>query len=148
MLVYKIPKDYNHCEYYPIGKFMVTHATPINKRYTISDLLGQGGMGTVYRATDRLTGQQIALKQVTTLQNQLADTPGSDSDFHLALSDEFRTLASLRHPNIISVLDYGFEDKQPYFTMELLEKPRTIIGAGKGLPLDQQINLLVDLLQA
>ena len=127
---------------------MVTNVTSINKRYTVHDLLGQGGMGAVYRATDRLTGQHVALKQVTTLLDQLEDTPGSDSDFHLALSDEFRTLASLRHPNIISVLDYGFEEKQPYFTMELLEKPRTILGAGKGLPLEHQINLLVDLLQA
>ena len=39
----------------------------------------------------------------------------------MALAREFRTLASIRHPHIISVLDYGFGPaREPYFTMELL----------------------------
>ena len=120
----------------------------INKRYIVHELLGQGGMGVVYRATDRLNGQVVALKQVTTLHKQVTDTPSTDNDFQLALSDEFRVLSSLRHPNIISVLDYGFEDKQPYFTMELLESPSTILDAGRSLSLDQRVELLVELLQA
>jgi len=36
----------------------------INSRYRLLDLLGEGGMGAVYRATDRLTGETIALKHV------------------------------------------------------------------------------------
>jgi len=127
---------------------MMTNMIRINKRYTVYDLLGQGGMGAVYRATDRLNAQVVALKQVTTLADQLTDTPSTNSDFRIALSDEFRTLASLRHPNIISVLDYGFEDNQPYFTMELLESPRTILMAGTNASIDTQIRLLVELLQA
>ncbi len=124
------------------------HLPRLNKRYVLHDLLGQGGMGAVYRVTDRLTGQDVALKQVITFGDSSADTPGSDSDFHLALSDEFRTLASLRHPHIISVLDYGFEERQPFFTMELLEQPRTLLAAGQQADRGTRIGLLIDLLQA
>ncbi|MBL9008144.1 MAG: AAA family ATPase [Myxococcales bacterium] len=43
----------------------------------------------------------------------------------LAIANEFRTLSSLRHPHIISVLDYGFDDEgSPFFTMELLPDPQ------------------------
>ena len=67
----------------------------------------------------------------------------------MALAQEFRTLASLRHPHIISVLDYGFAAKnQPLFTMELLENARSLRLASKGLPLEQKAQLLLQLLRA
>lgn len=129
---------------------MSTHTLRINNRYIVHNLLGKGGMGAVYRVTDRLNGQVVALKQVTSLSEQLniTPTPGSENDFRLALSDEFRTLASLRHPNIISVLDYGFEENQPYFTMELLEKASSLVEAGSRLSTVQKVERLIDLLQA
>lgn len=126
---------------------MVANTTCVSKRYLVHHLLGQGGMGVVYSATDRLTGDFVALKQVTAPPDFMTDTP-SDNDFEVALSNEFRTLASLRHPNIISVLDYGFEEKQPYFTMELLQSPRTILAASKDTPFEIRVNLLLELLQA
>ena len=62
-------------------------------------------MGVVYRALDRLTGQEIALKQVKASVDQLQlSVSGSTTDFRLALAQEFRTLASLRHPNIIRLI--------------------------------------------
>src|SRR3954464_10337017 len=92
--------------------------TLIGRKYELFDLIGQGGMGIVYRALDRLTGQIVALKQVIVPQKQLLTNSleSSTTDFRRALVHEFRTLASLRHPNIISVLDYGFDEQQPYFT--------------------------------
>lgn len=45
--------------------------TLINKRYLLREQIGAGGMGVVQRATDRLTGREVALKQVTTPPNQL-----------------------------------------------------------------------------
>lgn len=121
----------------------------IGRRYVLQEPLGSGGMGAVYRATDRLTGQTVALKKVTTLAEVQA-TPDSDTnDFRIALSDEFRTLASLHHPNIITVLDYGFDVAgQPFFTMELLENARTILNAGVSAPLAEKVRLLLELLQA
>jgi hypothetical protein len=71
-------------------------------RYVVQTQLGQGGMGVVYSVYDRLTQTQVALKKVS--------IPGLDSEFALALALEFRTLAGLRHPNIVAVLDYGFDE--------------------------------------
>src|SRR5688572_24007002 len=95
----------------------------IGNRYALHELLGQGGMGMVYRAQDRLTGAIVALKQVTTSPlNMHFSSLSTGGDPRLALAREFRTLASLRHPHIISVLDYGFDSVgQPYYTMEFLD---------------------------
>ena len=90
----------------------------IGKRYILHDQLGEGGMGVVYRATDRLTGRDVALKRVTTPTEELMFQSRADTeDLNLALAKEFKVLATLRHPNIISVLDYGFdEERNPFFT--------------------------------
>jgi len=129
----------------------------ISNRYQIEEQLGRGGMGAVYRATDRLNGETVALKRVMTpthhlqfASRQSTDSAVSHSSYlRIALAQEFHTLASLRHPNIIRVLDYGFDDeKLPYLTMDLLDQPRTILEAGVSAPLETKINLLVQMLQA
>lgn len=81
-------------------------------------------------------------------------TAGSPHDqveemLRLTLAREFRLLSSLRHPNIISVLDYGFDDRlQPYFTMELLDQAESILHAAAPLPLEGKVDLLAQMLQA
>jgi len=129
--------------------------TMLNRRYTLVEKIGEGGMGTVYRAHDRLTGDEVAMKQVLSLSAPAgARIPGDAAkraeSLRLALAQEFRTLASLRHPNIITVLDYGFDgdDAKPYFTMEWLHNARSILHAGRGLPLQEKIGLIVQVLQA
>lgn len=127
--------------------------TQINTRYIIQEALGAGAMGVVYHATDRLTGDTIALKRVTINSNQLdfasRASLGESGNVRLALAQEFRMLSSLRHPHIISVLDYGFDaDRQPYFTMDLLEEARTLLEAGKNQPVEAQVKLLIQVLQA
>lgn len=67
----------------------------------------------------------------------------------LALSNEFELLARLRHPHIISVLDYGFDgQKRPFFTMPLLRQPRPITQDSHNASLDQKIQWLAEMLQA
>ena len=115
-------------------------------RYQVLNHIASGGMGAVYRTLDRLTGRIITLKRL-----RVAPTPAgaSASDSRLELAREFSLLASLRHPNIISVLDYGFDpDGMPFFTMELEENAVTIIEAGRGQPLLVQVDLLVQSLRA
>lgn len=125
----------------------------IGNRYRLVDKLGQGGVGIVYKAFDRLTGDYVALKQVKISAAELAFTSRpSDSDTHaqnLALALEFRTLASLRHPNIVTVLDYGFDDQhQPFFTMQLLENAVPINEYGTQLSITDKARLLIEMLQA
>ncbi|MBI1259614.1 MAG: protein kinase [Chloroflexi bacterium] len=122
----------------------------VGKRYEIIAELGTGSMGVVFRALDRLTGQPVALKQVVIPADKLNYASRSvGSDPHLTLAQEFRILASLRHPNIISVLDYGFDEaRQPYVTMELLDHAVSVLEAGEGQPLQARLDLLVQMLQA
>ncbi|MCS6835382.1 MAG: tetratricopeptide repeat protein [Anaerolineae bacterium] len=125
-------------------------ASDIVRRYALVRPIGQGGMGIVYEALDRLTGREVALKRVWAE----VDTFGlGDSnevyDFRMALAREFKLSASLRHPNIVQVLDYGFDlDRQPYYTMELLKNTRNLFEAGRGLPLEKQVALIVQTLYA
>ncbi len=123
----------------------------IGRRYVLEQALGSGGMGTVFRAKDRLTGGVVALKQVIQPGVGSGSTAslGNSRDERLALAQEFKVLASLRHPNIISVIDYGFDNQQqPYYTMELLENAQTIVEAGAGHSPADRIQLVSQMLQA
>jgi tetratricopeptide (TPR) repeat protein len=132
---------------------MQTEREFTSRRYQIGKLLGAGTMGQIYQAYDRLTGNLVALKQVVVAPRLLAfgSRPPDDDPqaLLLALAHEFRTLASLRHPHIISVLDYGFDaQRRPFFTMELLSGAQSILEAGCGAPLDQQLDLLLQASEA
>jgi tetratricopeptide (TPR) repeat protein len=125
----------------------------IGRRYQVINLLGSGGMGTVYRAVDRFSGARVALKQINPPERRQTLSDITDSSaLRLALAGEFRLMASLHHPNIVRVLDYGFARQnnasQPYYTMDLLDGAQTIIDAGKGAPTETQIDLIVQLLRA
>ena len=96
---------------------MTAEADSFAQRYELHELLGQGGMAKVHRATDRVLRQQVALKQLTL-------SPSAPQHAHLValFEREFHTLAQLSHPHIIGVLDYGLQsDGCPFYTMELLD---------------------------
>lgn len=115
--------------------------TILDNRYILHQMIGRGGMGAVYQATDRLTGQTVALKRVFATQFEDRNRE--------SLTREFRTLASLRHPYVVSVLDYGFDqDQQPYFTMEYLQDARTIFEAALNKTVSERARLLIQVLLA
>ena len=121
----------------------------INNRYIIQNEIGSGGMGMVYRAFDRLTQQQIAIKRLL-IPPAFLQFDAKEANYALfVLAHEFEILASLRHPHIVSVYDYGFDQtRAPYLTMELVENARTLTEATTNLSLHKQIALILQLLQA
>jgi eukaryotic-like serine/threonine-protein kinase len=78
-----------------------------------------------------------------------ADSNLRYSEYRYELTKEFEILTSLRHPHIISVLEFGFDtDSVPFLTMELEENCRGIIEAAAELAESLQIDLLVQVLRA
>jgi hypothetical protein len=127
----------------------------IGRRYRLLQHLGDGGFGTVYLAKDRL-GELVALKRLRAHRHGTAVQGSRDGETppmrggrsRLELAHEFEVLASLRHPHIISVLDYGFDAGQPYLVMEFLRRARTLTRAGAEQPRAIQVDMLVQMLQA
>jgi len=120
------------------------------QRYFKYEELGHGAMGVVYRATDRLEdGKWVALKQLHADGGRMDIDTSQVDNRRLVMSQEFRILASLRHPNIISVLDYGFagDNGEPYFTMDLLDNPKNIVQATEDSSFEEKINYFVQCLE-
>jgi anti-anti-sigma regulatory factor len=83
-------------------------------RYIVKERLASGGMGGVFRVLDRVSGEERALKRVR--------LDSARERFALeAFEREYHVLATLDHPRIIRVFDYGVDDLGPYYTMELLD---------------------------
>ncbi|MDB4933036.1 MAG: prkC 40, partial [Labilithrix sp.] len=96
---------------------MLSPGAKIDDRYEILDALGSGGMGHVYRARRIRLGDDVAIKVMQA-------TPDSAPELRDRFLRESRACAQLRHPNIVGLLDFGFDSaNQPYMVMELLSGP-------------------------
>ncbi len=82
--------------------------------YEILEIVGKGGMATVYRGRRRETGQVVAIK---VMEPRFASNPILVKRFE----QEYAAAARLRHPNIIQVWDFGQENGRPYLVMELID---------------------------
>src|SRR5208337_4019418 len=82
--------------------------------YEILSLLGAGGMGEVYRARDTRLGREVAIK---VLPESFSSDPGRLHRFE----QEARTVAALKHPNILAVFDIGQHNGSPFLVSELVE---------------------------
>ena len=83
-------------------------------RYRLTELLGSGGMATIYRATDTGLGRDVALKL-------LRPEYMRDPDFSSRFRQEAQAAASLSHPNVVTVYDYGEDPSGPFIVMELVD---------------------------
>ena len=83
--------------------------------FSIVETLGQGGMGTVYKALDRNLNRMVALKL---LRKELS----ADDGYIAKLEDEARITASINHPYVVKVFTYGSDHGQYYIAMELVDK--------------------------
>ncbi len=106
----------------------VSDGTVIGGRYVISGVVGRGGMADVYRGTDQVLGRDVALKVLR--------STSADETERARFAGEARTLASLNHPGLVTVLDAGIVDEQPYLVMELIEGPTLRQRINDGGPLD------------
>ncbi|MCA1588064.1 MAG: protein kinase [Chloroflexi bacterium] len=91
---------------------MATEAPRIGGRYVLAETLGRGGMARVYRARDTQLGRDVAVK---VMRADLAEDPVFGARF----LNEARNAASISHPNVVEVLDYGTDGPGPYLVMEL-----------------------------
>jgi Serine/threonine protein kinase len=83
--------------------------------FTLLELLGEGGMGSVFRARDNNLNREVALKI-------LKREAGSTEADWAKLAEEARLTASINHPNVVKVFSFGEDHGQFYLAMELVEK--------------------------
>ena len=106
--------------------------------YRIDTLIGSGGMGKVYRAVHAHLGRPAAVKVI---HDHLASDPG----FKARFEREANASASLNHPHIIKILDFGDQEGRAYLVMELATggSLRTLLQrhASSGQPLAWQIGV-------
>jgi eukaryotic-like serine/threonine-protein kinase len=82
--------------------------------YRISGLIGEGGMGAVYRAQDTRLGRDVAVKILTNVTL-------SDKERLTRFEQEARATGMLNHPNLLTIYDVGNNDGSPYLVSELLQ---------------------------
>ncbi len=87
--------------------------TTLLARYHLTSQLGQGGMGTVYRAHDTLLDREVAVK---VMSDASLGTTG-----RARLLTEAKSAAKLNHPHIVTVYDAGETEGSPFIVMELVE---------------------------
>ncbi|MFO7171202.1 MAG: serine/threonine-protein kinase, partial [Chloroflexota bacterium] len=122
---------------------MLTPSTVLGARlgdYEIQDVLGSGGMATVYRGFDHTLQRPVAIK---VLSEAAAAQPGLVERFR----QEARLIARLRHPHIVQVYAFGQVDQVVYMVQELLPGPTLATRlqelAAQGQPMPRQEILAV-----
>jgi len=83
-------------------------------KYEVLGVIGRGGMGVVYKAVDRRLDREVAIKMMT---GGFVDDP----DLRKRFFREAQSLASLQHPNIVTVYDLGDYEGNPYLVMQYME---------------------------
>src|SRR6186713_948665 len=111
------------------------------ERYTIEALIGQGGMGCVYRAYDPRLDRRVALKVIS--------QDSAPAAANARLVREARAAAALDHPNAVAIFDVGEFGGAPYIVMELVEG-RTLRRApgDAALPVPTRVAQLADIARA
>ena len=118
-------------------------------RYRVETLIGLGGMGAVYRASDTFEMQQVALKVLSTAGKNAEDTTTAVERFRR----EARYAHQLRHKNIVPVLNFGLDGNLLYLVMPLITGGtlKVLLKAEQPLPValaQRYLNELADAIDA
>src|ERR1700727_1462246 len=105
--------------------------------YDIIDVIGRGGMGTVFRGNDPRIGRQVAIKMLT--------AAADDPDLLIRFYREAKYTGSLQHQNIVTVYELGHQDGIPYLVMEYLEGVSldAVISTGRPMPMAQKLGIIL-----
>ncbi|MGI8671314.1 MAG: serine/threonine-protein kinase [Luteitalea sp.] len=121
---------------------MLTPGAILDNRYEILELLARGGMGAVYRARRTLLGDEVAIKVLST---------PDDESLRERFLRESRAAAQLRHPHIVGVLDYDVDDQgHPFLVMEYLNGPSLLqrLAVDRRLPVPEVLDIACSLCSA
>lgn len=115
-------------------------------KYRIKGLLGQGAMGIVYLGHDEQIDRKVAIKTIAAG----AKTTSADADFVARFVQEAKLLAKCKHPNIVTILDFGQQDQMAYMVMEYIKGPslKDLLKKQRSIPLLKVMSMFVQLLKA
>src|SRR6478752_6532715 len=109
---------------------MVTSGVLLSGRYRLDERIATGGMGDVWRGTDETLGRTVAIK---ILLPALLEEAGFSERFR----QEARTMATINHPGVVDIYDYGSDQQVAYLVMEYVEGDalsRTLSRVGRLTP--------------
>jgi len=106
--------------------------------YKIIDRIGRGGMATVYRAYHPALDRYVAIKA-------LPDFFADDPLYRERFQQEARSVARLKHPNILEIYDFGYEDGLAYLVLELVEGGTLADRLGRPIELRDAVVILEQL---
>ncbi|MFA7336048.1 MAG: serine/threonine-protein kinase [Candidatus Obscuribacterales bacterium] len=118
--------------------------TRVGHAYVITGVLGVGGMGNVFRASQETIGRDVAIKF---LPVEIA----TDATAVQRLGREAKALGLLNHPGIVTTFDFGFTEKrEPYLVLELVEGKslQTILDQDKRLEMARALQIFVQICEA
>jgi eukaryotic-like serine/threonine-protein kinase len=110
----------------------------IADRYELEELVGSGGMSSVFRARDRQLGRRVAIKI-------LHERYGDDPEYVERFRREARAVARLTHPHIVTVIDRGTDDGRQYIVFEHVEGENLkelVVRTGR-LPVRRAVELVL-----
>jgi len=109
-------------------------------RYELEELVGRGGMSSVYRARDRVLERKVALK---VLHSQLGDDPEHVERFQR----EAQSVARLSHPHIVTVMDRGESEGRRYIVFEYVDGAnlKEVLERSGPLPVARAVQLAVEI---
>jgi eukaryotic-like serine/threonine-protein kinase len=111
-------------------------------KYQLGELLGQGGMGAVYRSFHPLLNRQVAIKV-------MLGTIAADPEAHQRFIREAQVVAALSHPHIVNIFDVDVQNGQPYIVMDFVESGSLAARLRAGpLPLAEVLRLMIPLAEA
>ena len=115
----------------------------IAERYELVDLVGSGGMSSVYCAFDTLLERKVALK---ILHERFTD----DEEYVERFRREARAVAQLSHPNVVTVIDRGERDGKQFIVFELVEgeNVKELVERGGPLPVRRALEIGLDVARA